>query len=167
MVDETWHVRVERRRRAIKAAAVFAACVALYHLNGGPHWGVDQMPPAYMAWSLVRSGSYDLQNYRDLDGLRGSFLTQQADGRWVTRQPPGTTWSALPFVAPIAAFHSETPALRRVMAYGKLIAAIYVAAAAALFYLLCLHLAPVAAVPATVLFAFGSTLWSTPRFRDS
>jgi hypothetical protein len=43
---------------------------------------------------------------------------------------------------------------------GKLAAAISVAAAAAVFFLLCRSLAPAAAWPATILFALGSCLWS-------
>ena len=43
---------------------------------------------------------------------------------------------------------------------GKLVGAAYVAAAAVLFYFLCLRVAPSGALPALILFALGTGLWS-------
>ncbi len=83
----------------------------------------------------------------------------------MSRYPPGSSLAALPFVAPFAVGPSperDAP-LRpsRMRRLGKLVAATYTAGAVALFALTCVALAPAAVVPATLLFAFGTPLWST------
>jgi hypothetical protein len=141
------------------AAALFLFCLAVYHLNGRPHPEVDCAAAPYVAWSLVRHGSLDLSAYNELSTYRGTEL-KEVDGRWLSIRPIGSALAAVPVVAPLAAVSATPPRMAVMLQLGKLTAAAWVAAAAVLFFHLCRRLAPAAAVPATVLFAFGTCLWS-------
>lgn len=84
------------------------------------------------------------------------------DGSLVSKYPPGSTLAAVPFVAPLAMVRNEPLGTgSRMRRLGKGMASIYAAACVVLIYLLCCRLAPSAALPATLLAGFGTTLWST------
>jgi hypothetical protein len=151
---------VPRRRRLRDAVGLFLLCLTIYHLNGRPHPEVDCVAAPYVAWSLVRHGSLDLSRYEDLARYRGTELHATADGRWVSYRPIGSAVAAVPFVAPFAALSAAPPRAATMLHLGKLTAAAWVAAAAVLFCLLCRRLAPGATATATVLYAFGTCLWS-------
>jgi hypothetical protein len=142
------------------AVGILLALTALYHLNGRAHPEADCIPAPYTAWALVRHGSLDLSGYAAVAPYRGGGLRQRPDGAWVSRYPPGSALAAVPFTAPFAAFREEPLSEGQMIALGKLAAAVYVAAAAALFFLICRELAPSAAWSATVLFALGTCLYS-------
>jgi hypothetical protein len=142
------------------AITVFLACLVIYHANGRNHTGVDTAQATYSAWSLVRNGSEDLSSYSDMHRFLGHAVRELADGRWVSMRPLGCALAAVPFVAPIAAFRERPLSATNMSHLGKLTSATCLAAAAALFFLICRRLAPEAAWPATILFALGTCLWS-------
>jgi hypothetical protein len=136
------------------------ACFLVYLANGRPLPEVDCITAPYVAWSLVRHGSFDLRGYDDLRPYVGTEVRVLPDGRWVSFRPPGSALTALPVVAPLAAWSQRPPRAALMAHLGKLAAAASVAGAALLFFLLCRRLVPGAAWPATVLFALGTCLWS-------
>ena len=147
-------------RRTAVAGLVFAGCLGAYHLNGEAQPEVDCVAAPYAAWSLVRHGTFDLRPHAYLSRHVGGVIRVLPDGSWVSIYPPGSTLAALPFVAPVAAAREESlrpSAMRRL---GKLVAAAYVAAAAVIFHSICRAMVPSAATIATLLFAFGTCLWS-------
>lgn len=141
-------------------ALIFFGCLAVYHVNGRNQSGVDTIPPVYTSWALAKHGTLDLAPYPELRRFFGTSIQQSPDGRWVSIRSPGSALAALPVFAALAPFH-ESPLRPVNMAHlGKLAGAASVSAAAVVFFFLCRRLAPAAAVPATVLFAFGTSLWS-------
>jgi hypothetical protein len=150
----------DQRRTGRAACAIFLACLLIYHANGRPQAEVDCITGPYVAWSLVRHGSLNLRGCPELERYVGTEVRVLPDGRWVSARPPGSAWTALPFVAPFAIGRAEPPRMVNIVHLGKLTAAISVAGAAVLFFLLCRRFAPSAAWPATVLFALGTCLWS-------
>jgi hypothetical protein len=152
--------QVSRWRRVREAAGVFLLCLAVYHVNGRPHAEVDCVAAPYVAWSLVRHRSLDLTDYGELARYRGSELHATADGRWVSYRPIGSALAAVPFVAPFAVRAATPPSMTTMLHLGKLTAAAWVAGSVTLFFLMCRRLVPRAAPLATVLYAFGTCLWS-------
>src|SRR5207237_10541571 len=75
-------------------------------------------------------------------------------------RPPGSALAAVPFVAPFALLRDQNLREVDMVHLGKLAAAVSVAAAAALFLVVCRRLAPAGAWPATILFALGTCMWS-------
>ncbi len=142
------------------AAGIFLLCLLVFMANGRPQPEIDCVPAPYTAWSLVRHASSDLQEYSQLKGYLGGAIRVRADGSWGSMYPPGSAWAALPFVAPVAVFRESPFRAGPMLHLGKLVAAVFVAGAAALFFLICRRLVPAAAWPATVLFAFGTCLYS-------
>jgi hypothetical protein len=142
------------------AIALFFICLVIYHLNGRAHAEVDCVAAPFTAWSLVKHGNLDLREYPELHHHLGTCIREMPDGSHLSMRPPGSALAALPVIAPLALFRDTPPRAASMLQLGKLSAALSVAASAVVFYLLCLHLAPVAAVPATVLFALGTCMWS-------
>ncbi len=141
---------------------IFLGCLTLYSVNGRSIAEVDCDVAPYAAWSLVQHGTFDVSAYPVTSGLVGSVVVRTSDGKLVSKYPPGSTLAAVPFVAPFAMLRVDPLEKRsRMRRLGKHIASIYVAASIVLIYLLCSRLAPSAAVPTTLLAAFGTTLWST------
>lgn len=139
---------------------VFALCFAGYLANLRALTEADCVPAPYTAWALVQTGSFDVGSYPYLEVFRGGVVIPASDGGWVSRYPPGSSLAAVPFVAPLVLLFEEpvgSGAMRRV---GKLTAAVCVALAAALFFLIMRQVAPSGAVAATILFAFGTSAWS-------
>jgi hypothetical protein len=139
---------------------VFLACLVIYHANGRPRPEIDCVAAPYTAWALLRTGSIDLRPYPDVAYLEPWAIRALPDGRVVSIRPVGSALAVVPFVAPFAVFSEQPPNAMNMLHLGKLSSATAVAGAAALFYLLCLRLAPAAAWPATVLLALGTTCWS-------
>jgi hypothetical protein len=137
-----------------------AATIWAVYLVGRPHAEVDCVAAPYTAWSIVRYGSLDLSRYQELRPLVRSQIRELPDGTWLSIRPPGTALAALPFLAPLALTRDSPPGTETMLCLGKVIAAIYVAGATVVFMLLCWRVAPGAVRPATLLFAFGSCLWS-------
>jgi hypothetical protein len=142
------------------AGILFVLCLAVFLANGRPHPEIDCVAAPYMAWSLLRHGSYDLRAYPELEQYVGSPIRERADGAWVSIRPPGSALVMLPFEVPLVLLREQP--LRDVQMHhlGKLAAAVSVATAAVFFLLICRRLAPAAAWPATILFALGTCLYS-------
>lgn len=153
-------VVLSRLRSVRDAAGVFLLCLAVYLVNGRPQPEVDCVAAPYVAWSLVRHGSLDLTSCDDLTQHHPSELHATPDGRLVSFRPIGSALAAVPFVAPCAAASATPPRTSVMLQLGKLTAATWVAASAVLFFFLCRRLVPRAAALATVLYAFGTCLWS-------
>jgi hypothetical protein len=149
-----------RRSLILASFCLFWGCLIVYHLNGRPHAGYDTVAAPYTAWAMIRHGSLDLHHYADLERFVGTAVYAMPDGQWVSFRPPGTPLAVVPFVAPLALFREEPLGITTMHHLGKLAAAIHLAAAAVLFYWMCRRLVPSAAWPATILFAFGTSLYS-------
>jgi hypothetical protein len=149
---------MERSRRL--AVGIFLACWTVYHVNGRPQPEVDCVAATYSAWSLVRGHGLDISLYPALDNYRGGEIRPAANGTWVSYRPPGSALAAIPFVAPLALFCERPPSATVMLHLGKLTAASFAAATVVVFFFLCCRLAPLAAWPATVLLALGTSLWS-------
>lgn len=144
----------------MSAAAIFVLCLVVFLINGRPHPEVDCVAAPYVAWSLVRQGSFDLTPYSDLDRYVGGVVQTRSDGVRVSRVPPGSALAAVPFVAPIALLRERPLRDTDMHHVGKLAAAVMVSGAAAFLFVICRRLAPAGAWPATLLFAFGTCLYS-------
>jgi hypothetical protein len=139
---------------------VFLGFLVLYYSNGRAPAGVDSFSFPYTAWSIIRHGSMDLRDYRELDYLVGSHVYERADGSRFALRSPGCALVALPVVAPAALCCERPPKSSIMFHFGKLTSAILVSLAAVLFFMICSRLAPTAAWPATVLFGAGTCLFS-------
>jgi hypothetical protein len=139
--------------------ALFVACFVLFHANGRPIVQIDTIPAPWAAFELVLEGSVDLSRVRYLDRFERA-LVHRPDGGRVSRYPPGSTFIAAPFAAPFAWVTGEPLRPSRMRRFGKLVAAACCAAAIALFAATCRAVAPGAVVPATVVLAAGTTVWS-------
>jgi hypothetical protein len=149
------------RRDILLGMALFLGCLAIYHLNGKPQFEVDCITPPYTAWSLARSGSFDLRPHAaHLKQYVGTEIKEQPDGSWIAFRPPGTSLAILPFVAPFAWLGFDSPSTLPMMHVGKLAAAACVALSAVLFFFLVRRWVPSSEWPATVLYALGTSSWS-------
>jgi hypothetical protein len=147
-------------RSVLITCGFFWTCLLVYHLNGRPHAGFDTVAAPYTAWAMLRHGSLDLHPYPDLERFVGSAVYTAPDGQLVSFRPPGIALAVVPFVAPLAIFREEPVGITAMHHLGKLAAAVHVAGAAGLFFLICRRRVPAAAWPATILFAFGTSLAS-------
>jgi len=143
-----------------RLVALFVAVLGAAFANGRPHAEVDCVAAPYTAWSLVRTGTFDVGRYPELSPYDQYHVLPVSTGARVSIRPPGNVLTALPFVAPLAAVREHPPSSLAMLQLGKLVGAASVAAAACLFHLVCRRVAPGAAWPATVLFAFGTCLFS-------
>lgn len=141
-------------------AAIILTLLVVYHANGRPLPEVDVVPAPYTAWSLVRYGSLDLRPYPELQRYVGTAIRELPDGSWVSMRPPGAALVAVPFVVPFVLLLERPIRVLGMVHLGKLAAAVSIACAAALFFIVCKRLVPSAAWPATILFALGTTLYS-------
>jgi hypothetical protein len=145
----------------IRGALVFALALTVYLVNNRVLAEIDCVAAPYTAWSMIRHGSIDVSRYAELARfVENRALWVTADGQWVSIRPLGSALAALPFVAPLAVARPQPLSFEGMLYLGKIVAAVSVALAAALFFGLCERAAPDAAVPATLLFAFGSCLWT-------
>ncbi len=139
---------------------IFAICMVVYHINGKPIGQTDCIIAPYAAWSLIRNQSFDVSCYKYLDKYQEGVLHKLPDGRRVSCYPPGSTIAAVPIIAPIALFSKEPLSSGKMRRLGKFIGALYASLAVVLFYFICLHLVAGGALWATLLFAFGTSMWS-------
>lgn len=135
---------------------VFGAAFA----NGRPHAEVDCVAAPYTAWALVRSGSFDVGRYTELAPFERLLVLPVSDGRRVSARPPGAALTAVPLVAPFALAREKPLSSLAMLQLGKAVGAGCVALAACLFLATCRRVAPDGAWPATILFAFGTCLFS-------
>ncbi|QJW99717.1 glycosyltransferase family 39 protein [Frigoriglobus tundricola] len=143
-----------------RLVALFVAVLGAAFANGRPHPEVDCVAAPYTAWSLARAGTFDVGRYPELSPYDQYHVLQVSAGVRVSIRPPGNALTALPFVAPLAAVRERPPSSLAMLQLGKLVGAACVAVAACLFHIVCRRVAPSAAWPATVLFAFGTCLFS-------
>lgn len=141
-------------------ALVVLGSLFAYIGDARPHPEVDCAAAPYMAWSIVRHGSLDLRHYPDMKPYHGNVVRVMPDGSWLSMRSPGSALAAVPFVLPLAIVRDAPPGAQTMHQIGKLAAAASVAFAAGLFFVVCRRLAPMAAWPATVLFALGTCLCS-------
>jgi hypothetical protein len=139
--------------------SIFLGILFLYEVNGRSHAGCDTFAAPYTAWALVRHGSWDVQEYEVLDRFRPNHVHELPDGQCVTTRP-GPALACVPVVAPFALFREQPFAPGAMHHLGKLASTLHVAGTAVLFFFLCRRLAPAAAWPATVLLAFGTSMYS-------
>ncbi len=137
----------------------FAVLVAAF-ANGRPHAELDCVSAPYTAWAFVRHGSFDLSRYPELSPYGQFHVLPTPSGEWVSIRPPGNALAAVPFVAPLAVIRERPLSQLGMLQLGKAAGAVCVAASACLFFLTCRRIAPAAAWPATILFAFGTCLFS-------
>jgi hypothetical protein len=151
----------ERSRSLPGPLIVFVACIVVYMANGRPHPEVDCMAAPYVAWSLARHGSYEMHHHPELRKYVGTIhLREKSNGAWVGLRTPGSALAAVPLMVPLAVVRAEPLGGSGMQHLGKLAAALAVAGASALFFAICKSVAPAAAWPATILFAFGTCLYS-------
>jgi hypothetical protein len=141
-------------------SALFIAVMAAAFANGRPHAEVDCVAASYTAWSVARAGSFDVGRYPELRPFDQYHVRAVAGNRWVSIRPPGNVLTALPIAVPFALVHAQPPGPLGMLQLGKAVGAACVAGAACLFFLVCRRLTPIAAWPATILFAFGTCLFS-------
>jgi hypothetical protein len=143
-----------------RLAALFLAVMAAALANGRPHAEVDCVAASYTAWSVARAGSFDVGGYPELRPFDHYHVRPVAGNQWVSIRPPGNVFTALPIAVPLARVCAQPPNQLGMLQLGKAVGAASVAGAACLFFLVCRRLAPAAAWPATILFAFGTCLFS-------
>jgi hypothetical protein len=139
---------------------LFLAVLGASFANGRPHAEVDCVAAPYTAWSLVRSGSFDVGRYPELSPYSHLHVLPVSGDRRMSIRPPGNAITAIPFVAPFALGRERPLSQLAMLQLGKLVGTVCVALAACLFFLTCRRVAPDAAWPATILFAFGTCLFS-------
>ena len=117
---------------------------ALYGVVDGPEWnlGPSRLP-----------GIEPAARRRGPRKIRWRLVTPFA--------PRAVRIAAIPFIAPVALTKPQPPSEEDMYQIGKLAAATCVSAAAMFLLLVLERLAPKAAWPATILFAFGTPLYST------
>src|SRR5258708_40269766 len=147
---------MQPRRRAVAAAFLGWPFVCVG--DARPHPEVDCSAAPYMAWSIVRHGSLDLRYYPDMKQYLGNVVRPMPDGSWLSMRSPGSALAAVPFVLPLALFRESPPSAQSMHQLGKLSAAVSIAWAAALFFVVCLRLSPPAPWPATGVLALGTCL---------
>ena len=161
-----------RARRAWPAAlAVLLVAFALYR-DGKVNASFDSLWTLHEAWSLVREGDLDLDEYRDVIPT-GDYRVDEVGGRLRSTFPPGTALLAAPLAAVVdagarALGHDPYARLRAVppdhatTRLAKTLASVLVAAAAALWVPLGRRrgLAPGGAVGLALVFAFATPAFS-------
>ncbi len=152
------------KRKSLRRGAVLVFCLVLagYHLNLRALPQVDTFAAPYVSWQLVHHGGVDLTDLMPLferPTERGIILSKT--GGWISRYPPGSAIMAAPFFGAMSVYRDTPPSSSRMQRMGKLAAATYCALAAVLVFLTVSRLFPGAEWPATVLFAFGTTVYST------
>jgi len=152
-----------------KVAMVALVTLAVYLANADEIGTIDALPAPYMAWSMAREANFDLDEFvpalRKFCGpvelTRYVIVYAPHSDRWISKFPPGSGIMAAPFYAVISLAVDDVPKRSRMLRAGKLVAAFYCALATGLFFAIATRLFPRARVPSTVLFAFGTTLWSS------
>lgn len=153
--------------RTWKVILVFLISLGVYHANLRDNSGVDVVPPGYVAWSLIHEGNFDLTEHLSSFGYMGEYVIPMglvkrgAFGDWISKVPPGSAIMAVPFYGVLSLVSKEMPEVTRMLAVGKTAAATYCALATAIFFIIAARIVPGAAVWSTVLFGFGTTVWST------
>lgn len=140
-------------------AGVFVCCLALYYTNWRALSQADTIPAPYVAFSLASGRGLDLRAYDVLDKFVGLSVVELPDGRRHSKYPPGSALFALPVVLPFALLAEDPPRTSVMRRLGKLSGALASAGAAAMLYFVLARLAPAGALPASVLFAAGTSLW--------
>lgn len=150
---------------ALQASLVFLVSLTGYLINFTDIPQVDTAPAPYVAWSLVKTGDFDLNEHLpDLEWhLRNSDVVRRGrSGRWISKYPPGSAISAVPHYLLYSLFADRNPRLGSMMREGKRCAATFCALAATLFFIIAVRLFPSGpSLLFTLLFAFGTSVWST------
>lgn len=124
------------------AVALFLVLVAVYNANGTVLLGNDATANYFAAVSLVKRGDLDLDEYPQLRNAQGGvpyFLTE-AGGHLISRLGPGTPVAVAPLFAVAVALGHGKVNERTALYLAKAASSAFVAAAAALLFLLALQL---------------------------
>ncbi|MEW6355882.1 MAG: hypothetical protein AB1696_06140 [Planctomycetota bacterium] len=157
---------VQRHSRCKLFIVTAVAAFVIYNLNFRTITQVDTVPAGYVAWALLHGQGFDLSVYMANPAHLAEYANQVVHrgrgDRWVSKYPPGSAILALPFYGAACLFSRDMPSSRSAMnRLGKQVAAFYCALATAFFLLVVARSFPSAAVPAAVLFGFGTCVWST------
>lgn len=135
--------------------------MTLYFVNGRVLDQIDCVPAPYQAWSIAQRGTLNLWDYAELAHLINPTIFEAGPTTWYYTKAPGTLLTSVPLIAPLA-WMNDHPLPTRDMAHvGKVIAAFHVAASVLIFSWIARRVAPRGAQLATILFAFGTSAWST------
>jgi hypothetical protein len=146
---------------------VFSLLIYIGNLRSFPE--IDCVPAPYTAWSLVRHGDVFLGRYPELERYRGDlngsfeshvYVVKSLGDDWVSKYPIGNSLACLPAVLPVAIFRSEPLSFGGMIRLGKYSSAVWCALAAAMLFSVFMKIVPSAAMPLTITFAFGSSVWS-------
>jgi len=153
--DRAWPGHILRRTVFV----VFLTFV-VYQVNPSVMHQVDALPAPYVAWNLIHRATFELTNFRPvLERHFGGVIVETPRGRWISTHPPGSAIMAVPFYAVVSVFHEEPP--RYMLYVGRIVGAAYCALATGLIFLITHRLFPKSARLTTVLFGFGTTVYSS------
>ena len=147
-----------------KLAGVFFLVLVVYLINPYDIPQVDTVPAPYLAWSLLRTGDFYLDEHLgELEWyLKNSDVVRyNPKGLLVSKYPPGSGISALVYYAAYSIFETKGPRLSKMMREGKRAGAVFCALSAVVFLSIVSGLRLKSPWLATVMFAFGTTVWST------
>ena len=156
---------LKRYSRGMIFAITVAGSFISFNLNCRTLGEVDTVPAGYLAWGLLHGKGFDLTPYagdpEQLGKYIGDAILPGKNGRYVSKSPPGSAVSAIPVYTVASVLTNSIPTRSHMNTLGKQAAALYCALAVGFFMIIVTRLFPTAAVPATILFALGTTLWST------
>ena len=156
---------LKRYSRGMIFAITVAGSFIIFNLNCRTLGEVDTVPAGYLAWGLLHGKGFDLTPYagdpEQLGKYIGDAILPGKNGRYVSKSPPGSAVSAIPVYTVASVLTNSIPTRSHMNTLGKQAAALYCALAVGFFMIIVTRLFPTAAVPATILFALGTTLWST------
>jgi hypothetical protein len=143
----------DRRTRVLAAGGLFAVLVAFYALTFSFRAITDTDLNSLQTRSFVLHGDIDLSRYERIPGLRQQY--ENIDGHTYSIYGVGTTLVAVPVYLPLIHLGASEHFLQG--AVGILYAA---GAAVVLRHVLRRLFSPAIAAAGTIVFAFGTTMWT-------
>lgn len=122
------------------------------------------MPAPYLAWSLLKTGDFFLDEYSgELEWYlnNSDVVRYNHQGRLVSKYPPGSGISAIVHFAAYSVFETKGPRLSRMLREGKRAGAVFSALSVMVFFSIVSRLKLKSPWLITVMFAFGTTVWSS------
>src|SRR5438128_1951573 len=122
------------------ATLLFAIVLACYMANGRTIWSWDTLPARYMAFSILRHGTFYLDDFPVLYAGHPDWRSsvRSIGGHYVSSYPVGAPLVAAPFYAP-AVLHGVRRIDAQAEVLEKVSAAAIVSLSVALLYLALLH----------------------------
>ena len=167
----SWYSRAATRDVRLIAFCVFVTAVVVYNMNLRQVSSDDTRAARYVPISLLRAGNLDLNEFFPpaIEGALPYFLFEK-NGHRYDSYPLVTPLLALPIYAPLV--YADLPLNDYQLATfaSKVAASVQTAAAVAVFFLLACRMVGArrladpggaGALLATVVIAFGTSLWST------